>query len=306
MKKILFFLTVFATVLGLQSCSNADEPQMAAVSHEKDYEVVYVGDLSSSVSRSSAESAQPSEQILKFKDQAAYDRTLASVRAMDESAKLEFFNKIGFDGAYTLLNKADEELDKAFDLAETTDSISGVAIIRECVEKYNSILMFSETDPSDVTPSLPFVDENAELLGNKNGYVMVGDDLIAPKAAAPGPVYNGSFIKYVAEVKVKNGKYTSYFRLGRIGVNMAFQLETYRRILGIKKSDKNCCYDGDLEIYSNGKSEKARIHNGKGDWKLYSLASAYTPRVNMKMTNFSSTRNSNNKVSKTITNILVK
>lgn len=306
MKKILFFFTVFATVLGLQSCSNADEPQMTAVSHEKDYEVVYVGDLSNSVSRSSAESAQPSEQILKFKDQAAYDRTLASVKAMDESAKLEFFNKIGFDGAYTLLNKADEELDKAFDIAETTDSISGVAIIRECVEKYNGILMFSETDPSDVTPSLPFVDENAELLGNKNGYVMVGDDLLAPKAAAPGPVYNGSFIKYGAEVKVKNGKYTSYFRLGRIGVNMAFQLETYRRILGIKKSDKNCCYDGDLEIYSNGKSEKARIHNGKGDWKLYSLASAYTPRVNMKMTNFSSTRNSNNKVSKTITNILVK
>ncbi len=306
MKGILFFLTVLATVLGMQSCSNADEPQATAVPQEKDYEVVYVGEFSSSVSRSSAESAQPSEQILKFKDQAAYDRTLASVKAMDESVKLEFFNKIGFDGVYMLLNRADEELDKAFDLAETTDSISGVAIIRKCVEKYNGILAFSETDTSDVTPSLPFVDENAELLGNKNGYVMVGDNLIAPKAAAPGPVYNGSFIKYGAEVKVKNGKYNSYFRLGRIGVNMAFQLETYRRILGIKKSDKNCCYDGNLEIYSNGKSEKARIHNGRGDWKLYSLASVYSPRINMKMTNFSSTRNSNNKVSKTITNILVK
>lgn len=306
MKKILFFLTVLATVLGMQSCSNADEPQIAAGTQERDYEVVYVGDLSTPTTRANVDATQTSEQILKFKDQAAYDRTLASVKAMDGAARLEFFNKIGFDGAYTLLNKADEELDKAFDLAETTDSISGVAIIRECVEKYSGILTFNETDPSDVTPSLPFVDEKAELLGNKNGYVMVGDNLIAPKAAAPGPVYNGSFIKYGAEVKVKNGKYTSYFRLGRIGVNMAFQLETYRRILGIKKSDKNCCYDGNLEIYSNGKSEKAIIHNGKGNWKLYSLASAYTPRVNMKMTNFSSTRNNNNKVSKTITNILVK
>lgn len=306
MKKIFFFLTVFATVIGMQSCSNADEPQIAAVSQEKDYEVVYVGDHSTPVSRADVEATQTSEQILKFKDQATYDRTLASVKAMDESDKLEFFNKIGFDGAYTLLNKADEELDRAFDLAETTDSISGVAIIRDCVEKYNGILMFSDTDPSDVTPSLPFADENAKLLGSKNGYVMVADKLLAPQAAAPGPVYNGGFIKYEAEVKVKNGHYTSYFRLGRIGTNMAFQLETYRRIVGIKKSDKKCCYDGDLEIYSNGKSEKARIHNGKGDWKLYSLASAYTPRVNMKMTNFSSTRNSNNKVSKTITNILVK
>lgn len=34
MKKILFFLTVLATVLGMQSCSNADEPQIAAVTQE--------------------------------------------------------------------------------------------------------------------------------------------------------------------------------------------------------------------------------------------------------------------------------
>ena len=205
-----------------------------------------------------------------------------------------------------LLNTADKELDRAFDLAETTDSVSGVSIIRDCVAKYDGVLKFSDTDLEDVTPSLPFNDENAELLGNKAGYVMVGEKVVPPKAAAPGPVYNGGFIKYGAEVKVKNGKYSSYFRLGRIGVNMAFQLETYRRIVGFKKSDKNCCYDGDLEIYSNGKSEKAKIHNGRGDWRLYSLATAYSPRVNMKMTNFSSTRNSNNKVSKTITNILVK
>lgn len=288
----------------MQSCSNADEPQMNEV-QTSDFEVVNFN-IQKATTRSGNGAGTEADKILKFKDETAYAKTLASVKAMNDAEKVAFFNKIGFDGAYMLLNTADEELDKAFDLAETTDSISGVAIIRECVEKYNGILMFSDTDLSDVTPSLPFVDENAELLGNKNGYVMVGDNLIAPKAAAPGPVYNGSFIKYGAEVKVKNGNYTSYFRLGRIGVNMAFQLETYRRILGIKKSDKNCCYDGDLEIYSNGKSEKAIIHNGKGDWKLYSLASAYTPRVNMKMTNFSSTRNNNNKVSKTITNILVK
>lgn len=306
MKKMIFFLTILAMVIGMQSCNNADDPQITAVSNEKDYEVVYVGDLSSPISRSSVQLAQPSEQILKFRDQAAYDRTLASVKAMDEPAKLEFFKTIDFDGAYTLLNKADEELERAFDLAEATDSIAGSAIIRKCVEKYTDILTFSETDLSDVTPSLPFADDNAEILGSKSGYVMVGDKLMAPKASAPFPFYNGSFIKYGAEVTIKNGHYTSYFRLGRIGLNMAFQLETYRRILGFKKSDKSCCYDGDLEIYSNGKYEKARIHNGKGDWKLFSYASAYTPRINMKMTNFSSTRNSNNKVSKTISNILVK
>jgi hypothetical protein len=257
----------------------------------------------SPVTRSTGEYS--AKQILKFKDQAAFDRTLAKVKEMDDSSKRAFFNEIGFDGAYMLLDKADEELDHAFDLAEATDSITGVKIIRDCVAKYDGILKFSETDLSDVTPSLPFADDKAELLGNKDGNVMIGDKLVAPQAA-PGPVYNGGFIKYKAEVKVKNGHYTSYFRLGRIGQNMAFELETYKRILGIKKSDKKCCYDGDLEISGNGKFEKARIHNGKGAWKLYSLASVYSPRVNMKMTNFSSTRNSNNKVSKTIDNILVK
>ena len=304
MKKILFFFTVIMTVIGMQSCSIADEPQMNEA-QTSDFEVVNFN-IQNATTRSGNDAGTEADKILKFKDEVAYAKTLASVKAMDDAEKVAFFNKIGFAGAYMLLITADEELDKAFDLAETTDSVSGVAIIRDCVAKYDGVLKFSDTDLEDVTPSLPFSDENAELLGNKEGYVMIGEKVIAPKAAAPGPVYNGGFIKYGAEVKVKNGKYTSYFRLGRIGVNMGFQLETYRRIVGFKKSDKNCCYDGDLEIYSNGKSEKARIHNGRGNWKLYSLASAYTPRVNMKMTNFSSTRNSNNKVSKTITNILVK
>lgn len=300
MKKFLSYLTITMMAFVIASCSNNDEPLFNAVSETSDFEVITLSD--SPATRSTGEYS--ASQILKFKDQAAFDRTLAKVKEMDDSSKRAFFNEIGFDGAYMLLDKADEELDHAFDLAEATDSITGVKIIRDCVAKYDGILKFSDTDLSDVTPCLPFTDEKAELLGNNEGKVMIGDQLIVPQAA-PGPVYNGSFIKYKAEVKVKNGKYTSYFRLGRIGQNMAFELETYRRIVGIKKYDKKCCYDGDLEIWSNGKSEKARIHNGKGAWKLYSLASAYTPRVNMKMTNFSSTRNSNNKVSKTITNILV-
>lgn len=301
MKKFLSYLTIMMMAFAIASCSNNDEPQFNAVSETSDFEVITLSD--SPASRSTEEYS--AKQILKFKDQAAFDRTLAKVKDMDNSSKRTFFNEIGFEGAYMLLDKADEELDYAFDLAETVDSIAGTKIIRDCVSKYDGILKFSETDLSDVTPYLPFTDEKAELLGNNEGKLMIGNQLIAPQAA-PGPVYNGGFIKYNAEVKVKNGKYTSYFRLGRIGQNMAFQLETYRRIVGIKKSDKKCGYDGDLEISGNGKYEKARIHNGKGDWKLYSLASVYSPRVTMKMTNFSSTRNSNNKVSKTIENILVK
>ena len=303
MNKIFSYFAIVMMTCSICSCSNADEPEMNVGSQHRDFEVVTIEENTPN-SRSASENSNTHEVVLKFKDQEAYERTLSSVKAMDDASKQKFFKEIGFEGAYMLINKADEELDAAFDLAETVDSISGVKIIRDCVEKYVNVLNFNENDPSDVTPSLSFVDEDAELLGNKKGYVMMANELVAPKAA-PGPVYNGSFIKYKAEVTVKNGKYKSYFRLGRIGQNMAFELETYRRIVGFKKSDKKCCYDGDLEIWSNGKAEKARIHNGKGAWKLYSLASVYSPRVNMKMTNFSSTRNSNNKVSKTINAILV-
>ena len=226
MKKFLSYLTIIMIAFAIASCSNNDEPQFNAVSENSDFEVITLSD--SPVTRSTGEYS--AKQILKFKDQAAFDRTLAKVKEMDDSSKRAFFNEIGFDGAYMLLDKADEELDHAFDLAEATDSITGVKIIRDCVAKYDGILKFSETDLSDVTPSLPFADDKAELLGNKDGNVMIGDKLVAPQAA-PGPVYNGGFIKYKAEVKVKNGHYTSYFRLGRIGQNMAFELETYKRIL---------------------------------------------------------------------------
>lgn len=305
MKKYILLLIIFLITIAIQSCDNIEQPTREQSSQDRKFEVVYIENLSSASTRAYSDSLQSSGPILKFRDQRAYEQTLDSVRALSEDEKISFFQQIGFEGAYMILNNANEELDIAFDRAETLDSIAGVNLILNCMAKYDGVLLFNEKDSNDVTPSLPFYDEKAELLGNKDGYVMIGQEIVAPQYAAPGPPYNGSFIKYKAEVKVKNGKYTSYFRLGRIGSNMGFQLETYRRILCFKKSDNNCCYDGELEIYSNGKSEKIVIHNSKGNWKMYSHARNYSPRINMKMKNFSSTRNSNNKVSKTILNILV-
>lgn len=301
MKKFPFFLTVLLTVIGLQSCSNADEPQAEVRSTHPDFEVVTIP-AQSVTSRSGNENN--SETILKFKDEDAAERTLQTLKEMDNDQKKEFFHKIGFEGGYMLLQNCDRELDVAFDAAEAMDSISGRAHILNCVARYQGVMAFDNLEEDDVTPSLPYRDERAELLGNNAGQIMIGDEVVAPRAAAP---INMNIVEYKnAVVSVKNGHYTSYFRLGRIAQNMGFKLETYRRIIGIKKSDNNCCYDGYLEIWSNGHKETAVIKNGRGQWKLYSLASAYTPRINMRMTNFSSTRNSNNKVSKTVENILVR
>lgn len=89
----------------IASCSNNDEPQFNAVSENSDFEVITLSDYP--VTRSTGEYS--AKQILKFKDQAAFDRTLAKVKEMDDSSKRAFFNEIGFDGAYMLLDKADED-----------------------------------------------------------------------------------------------------------------------------------------------------------------------------------------------------
>lgn len=308
MKKFFIFLTVLVTVIGMHSCGNADEPMKEVTSQEADYEVVVI-DMSNHTTRATIGTSPVVDTILKFKDREAYERTLDSVKQLDEASKKRFFKKLGFNGAYSLLSKANDDFDEAFDLAETLDSISGVKVIMDCVAKYDGVLVFNDSDSvyTDVTPSLPFTDENAKLLGNKDGYVMIGNELVAPKAG-PTPVYNGYFIKYNAEVKVKNGKYTSYFRLGRIGVNLAFQLETYRKVFFFKISDKNCKYNGELLIRSdNGKLAMIPMEDATcGNWKIRYLAKDFSPIIHMTMTNFSSTRNPKNKVSKTINKILVK
>lgn len=300
MKKFLNYLSVSLTFFCITSCNTTDEPQQKSDIIISDFEVITLNEPTATRSVNN----RPN-QILKFKDQSALDRTLANVQEMNDSSKRAFFNEIGFEGAYTLLGKAEEELDNAFDIAESLDSVAGIKVIQDCVAKYKGVLQFSDIDLTDVTPSLPFADENAELLGNKEGKIMIGNQLISPKEA-PRKSNNAGFITYDARVKVKNGHYSSYFRLGRIGEYLAFQLETYRMIFGIRKHDKKCCYDGEFEIYSNGNRGKVIIHHGRGYWKMHSIARAYSPNVNLIMTNFCSTRNPNNKVSKTIKNILVK
>lgn len=66
MKKILFFLTVITTVFGMQSCSNAYEPQMAAVNNGNNHEVVYVGVYTNRVSRANVDASQTSEQFVNI------------------------------------------------------------------------------------------------------------------------------------------------------------------------------------------------------------------------------------------------
>lgn len=58
--------------------------------------------------------------VLHFRDE-AYSETLRQLKNMTENERFTYFQQLGFEGAYTLWEQADRELDKIFDM-ESDDS----------------------------------------------------------------------------------------------------------------------------------------------------------------------------------------
>lgn len=171
-KKILFFLSVILFV----SCS---DEQDILNDNVKDVEVVSFYENST---RSSNSPNELNNKILKFKDQATFDRFVQNLNEMDEDQKLDWFKNIGFDGAYTELSKADKELDAIFDIEDDNDFLEAVNKFRK---KYADKFVFNNTDKYDLSPYLPFDDEDLEIVGNINGIVKIGDKILQPKNKTP-------------------------------------------------------------------------------------------------------------------------
>lgn len=303
------------------SVSCSDESTILNDSESK-VKVVTLGDYFATHSRTN-NPGNLEEPILDFEDEETYLQTLEMLRGMNEQQRLEYFESIGFEGAYTIMSKADTELETIFDEFEA-DSIGACEAMNEYLAKYRRVLDFNEDDDTDVTPSLLFEDEDLQLVGSVSGYVIVDGEFITPENCDYGDDsfianengndgksrsgFNGGFKEYT-KTEVKNGKYHSYFRFGRNGNYIGFKVETYRKMFLWKKYDKKCGYDGFLEIWDsrnqNGRAYVIRTMRG-----TYSLKEApamlYSPRINMKITNFSSTRNSNNKKTHTKLEMLIK
>lgn len=299
--------------LVMWSCTNEMED---IDSSHKDPMVVNLSEYLSGVSRSSESIGD--EEVLSFPDEESYNQTVANLKAMSEDERLGYFKKIGFEGAYTIISRADSELESIFDM-DATDSLAVNSKIKGFLEKYENVLVFNEEDEFDVTPSLSFDGEDIKLVGSLNGYVIIDNTLYqgdpgkdsseseSDDAISKMP-YNGYFIEY-DNVSVKNSSYTSYFKIGRKGTYIAFKTETYRKILFWKKYDRSCGYDGRLEIWdSRGNNRRGYdIKCGSGEWCLLGASlSTYSPRLNGKITNFCSTRNSKNKKTKSFNNLLVR
>lgn len=296
-------IALFCAVLC--GCSNNDEPLQFAV-NASSVEVVKLKDY---VAGTRSENAFKDESVLRFKNQEQYESVLNELRNMSDEQKRVFFKRLGFNGAYMVMTEAETELEKIFDAAnsESMDSIQMDLAIKSYRAKYNGVLSFSNEDSSDDTPYFSFKDENSELLGSVNGYVIIGDEIVAPQNTLSSTPYAGEFKTYEkSEVKLSGeGGYNSYFHLGKIGQYLAFKIVTYKQKFAHKSFDKSCIHTGHLKVVGN----KATIDSGFTTIGAYCttkvLLSDMSPYMNLTLTDFSCSRYPDKKVSKTINNILV-
>ena len=165
------------TLLMFASCSENKEQLFEPV--QKNVEVVDLSTYSPTLTRSSKPN---STKVLKFKDENAYSQIVSKLDAMTKEQVLDYFQKLGFDGAYTKLRAADKELDALFDIE---DDALFEKEIQAYKQKYKGEFSFNAEDKYDLTPYMPFTDKGLELVGNLDGVVIIGDKITSPSNHEP-------------------------------------------------------------------------------------------------------------------------
>lgn len=252
MKKISTLASSMLLAMGLltTSCSN-DESTDLIIGESADVEVSTMGKWLPTTRNNGIEENMP---VLHFRNKTVYETTLKKLRDMTDQQRLEYYRNLGFEGAYSLWDKADKELEQIFDIE---DSLMFEKSIAEYKEKYKGMFNFSQEDETDVTPLYKFKNTNLQLTGNINGFVVISDSLInsspdlddeddgidsvhyAP-GVIPGPI-QPTFQAYPkASLQTKNGRYTSTITMGHIFENRAYAVSviTKKKKLIRKKTVK--------------------------------------------------------------------
>lgn len=81
-----------------------------------------------------------------------------------------YFEKLGFDSAYTLWNRIDKGLGQIFD---TEDTVWLEKLINDYQVKYGNIFSFNTIDFYNVTFYFTFTNNELSLVGNIKGYVVI-------------------------------------------------------------------------------------------------------------------------------------
>lgn len=296
-------LVLFLTLLA--SCSN-DEDYVETNNSQPDVIVTTMGQF---ITQTRAASTFKSDmQVLQFKDEATYTSTLNKVKNMSVEEKSTYFKKLGFNGAYQILGKADNELDSIFDIENRDAFEKELASFKS---KYNGILTFNTDDEYDATPYLQFTDDDMALIGNIQGYVVIGNKLVAPKLSEPtfdndndstdavltrattGPIQPGFKAFKNSSLTIKNGKYKSTMTIGRIvnGNSFCVEFVTKKKQFLWKKSVK-ASYTAVLEMSSSKFYHKNTVLCPYGKrWSILNLPiETVGTTFNATVTNFKSSR----------------
>lgn len=207
------------------SCSN--DETLENTKNSKDLEVVNLNDFVDNGNTTRSGNVE-NQAVLKFKDYNVYQETLNKLQGMSLEKKEAFFNDLGFKGAYSSLKEADDELDKIFDIE---DDNAFLEAYKEFKDKYEDTYLFNTENTYDLSPYLPFTDAELELLGSNQGYLIIGNEVIAPNNNVPNYKQNATSVNTragvpstspkwralvgdVLGVTIKKGKYRSDISLG--------------------------------------------------------------------------------------------
>lgn len=245
------------TLLMFASCSENKEQLFEPV--QKNVEVVDLSTYSPTLTRSSKPN---STKVLKFKDENAYSQIVSKLGTMTKGQVLDYFQKLGFDGAYTRLQTADKELDALFDIE---DDVLFEKEIEAYKQKYNGEFAFNAEDKYDLTPYMPFTDRGLELVGNLDGIIIIGNKVTSPSNHEPnykrgittmsaygfptGPIRPYFRAYNESALMIREGKYQSTATLGydQHGGTLMIQLASQKKKKFWKRRHE-CDYTLDIYI----------------------------------------------------------
>lgn len=106
-------ITLGFLTLGLFSCNNENE--IMDNTTDSQLSEVEVSNLSEWNNETRSSNGIQDEKVLRFRDLDTYRKVLSKLSSMTDEEKTSYFQKIGFDGAFTLLQSANNEADLILD-----------------------------------------------------------------------------------------------------------------------------------------------------------------------------------------------
>lgn len=176
--KSLFFWGAMLFAIFLQSCSN--ELDVVDSSSTRDLRNNYV--ISDEVV------VVNNGETLQFRDQAAFERIKSKLMFASDQERLAFADSLGFQSLFTILNKADQELDKIVNECSSVEEFS--TLYNQYKSKYASLFAFNTPDSEELFPYLLLEDPIEAYYTGVGKNVIVGNREISNEYVSSVQSYN--------------------------------------------------------------------------------------------------------------------